>query len=123
MSLTAGDLAELRALQAEWMTETVEHHRQPVTANAIGGRAATGGSSLLSSLKGRVVPAKPPQEDVLADRVRGKRYWKVTLPYDTVLRAEDWLLWGGRKLDLVGAPTAGSQTTALQVLCTEDTNG
>jgi SPP1 family predicted phage head-tail adaptor len=117
MSLTAGELAAMRAAQNAALPDTCVIRRVTLTPDSYGGHTEEWND--IATVACRVAPSgHSPQEQVIAERMSATSTWTLTLPADTDVTAADRLVVGARTFE-VAAVLARSFETARRVVCTE----
>lgn len=88
--ISDADLAQLRAIQEESMTETVVIRRVTVAADAHGAYTKT--TAVVMTTKGRIsFTGRTPQEQIIAQRVAPRQTHNIALPAGTDVREGDLL--------------------------------
>ncbi len=119
MSLTAGELAAMRAAQAATMTETIERKRTPMVDDGMGG--VEPGTPDTIELNARVSANGAGDEYMSRAIAMGRQPLVVTVPYGSDVVRTDTLVYNGRELQILGFKSDGAWATALRCVCVEVT--
>lgn len=114
--LTAAELAVLREVQEEAMPDTCTIQRRSLQSDGMGGYTESW-SDLATGVRCRIASARyRPEERAIAEQVRGKTLWMLTLPAGQDITARDRVIVSGVAYEVVGLLTGGAWETARRVL-------
>ena len=116
--LSAGELAAMRATQAEALPGTAVISRNTPTSDGMGGW--TDAWAAVGTVDCRVSPSGSGAESLIAERITDADAWNITLPYNTDVTAKDRIAIGARRFEVVTV-LPKSWETARRVVATEVT--
>lgn len=118
--LSAEELAQLRAMQAEAMPETVAIHRKTLVDDGHGGFTET--DTVVATVSGRISsPGRTPEERMLAAQMGASQVYTISLPAGTDAQTGDVLIvtTQNNRTFTVISPQFRSYETARRVICLE----
>lgn len=108
-------LSDMRAVQGQAMPDTCTIKRPSVT---YGGPSSSteGETTVATGVACRIAPGlRTPDEEEIAEAVRGRMWWWVTLPHSQDVNRKDTITIGGVVYEVIGVASAGSWVTAKRV--------
>jgi len=117
--MPAARLSRARERQEEAMPGTCTITRPAIT---YGGPTGTteGETTVGSGIACRIAPGlRTPDEEEIAEAVRGRMWWIVSLPHDQDIDREDTITISSTAYEVIGVMNAGSWVTAKRVAVVE----
>jgi len=116
--LSSADIAAMRATLSASMPDNAQVQRALRTSDGAGGFAETW--TTIATVPCRVAPSGlTPTEQVIAERVRSRAVWTLTLPAGTDVTTADRVIVGTRTYEVVGMLTPRSYELATRFVAVE----
>jgi head-tail adaptor len=116
--LSPAELASMRATLLASLPDTAQVRRATRTSDGMGGTIDTW--TTVATVACRVSPShNTPTEQAIANQVRGRVLWTLTLPAGTSVRSDDRVLVGSRTFEVLGVLAPRSYELATRIVAVE----